>query len=632
MSAESPGQSIETRTLTMLEWLKKLSRSKPGAPAAAATAGHSAAGSDEGPGYGRSAALTRQGDVHLSERKLGDAAACYRRAVAIDPGSTDAHVKLAATLIQQSQFGDAEAPLRRAISLDPQRADSYYYLGTALIAQGRADDGIRQFDQALQLKPDFEAVFRELCLARFRSGRVEDAKRVAAAGLAACPDSAELHFYRGNLHNHEGDLESAVTCYRKALSLRPDFPEAHLNLGRIFTKQGRPGDALAEFLAVRAVHPDSVDAHVAIGDVMHVQDRLDEAAASFRKAVALAPENAMANERLGWVLQKQRKFAEALACFANAMAIAPDNADIHTGMGLGLEGLGRRDEAIGHFRRALALRPDHINARLSLGNAMLNQGLREQALACYREVIRMQPDHTIGHLVAALSGTNTERAPGTYVESLFDDFAERFDSDLVDALKYSVPQQLADVIGRSASPATRDQDVLDLGCGTGLVGAAVAPHARNLVGVDLSANMLAKARARGLYHRLDQSDLLTMVRNEKPASYDLVLAADVFVYLGRLDELVSEVRRILRPDGLFGLSVEALLPDSGQEASPDDPADYLLRPSGRYAHSLAYLSRLAAVNRFGVLQALPIPVRLEHAKPIPGYLVLLGRLADSTTD
>ncbi len=604
----------------MLRWLKKLSRLTSGE--SAPTDFRSIEGSDGADAHARSAALARQGDARLSERRPDEATTCFRSAVRIYPRNMEARVKLAAALIQQGRFGDAESELHAALSLDPLRADAHYVLGTALIAQGRIDIGIRELDHALRLKPDFAEASRDLCLALFQNGRIEDATRVADAGLLACPDSVELHFYRGNLHYEERNLEKAIACYRMAVSIRPAFPEAHLNLGRIHSSEGRLDEALEEYFAALATHPDSVDVHLAMGDALQALQRLDEAASSYRRAIALAPEKVTAHARLGRLLQTQRKFEESLRCFSEALAIDPDSADLHSGLGLALEGLGRREDAISRFRRAVALRPDHVDGHLYLGNALLSQGDRSQALACYGEIVRLQPDHGVRHLVAALSGEDTERAPDTYVEELFDNFAERFDSDLVESLKYNVPGYLADAIRKYSGPPPHHWDVLDLGCGTGLAGLSIAPYAGNLVGVDLSANMLAKARARGVYHRLEQSELLAMVRNEKTAAYDLVLAADVFVYLGRLEEIAREVSRILRPGGLFGFSVEALLPSFASGSASGRAEDYRLNPSGRYAHSLEYLNRLAAANQFEIAESRPIASRLEHGTPVDGVLVL----------
>jgi predicted TPR repeat methyltransferase len=106
------------------------------------------------------------------------------------------------------------------------------------------------------------------------------------------------------------------------------------------------------------------------------------------------------------------------------------------------------------------------------------------------------PESPVKHLIAALSGGDSERAPSEYVQQLFDQYAQKFDSHLVEVLSYSVPDKLAELLRPHAESSRAKWAMLDLGCGTGLSGAAIAPYARELVGVDLSSKMLEKARER----------------------------------------------------------------------------------------------------------------------------------------
>jgi predicted TPR repeat methyltransferase len=157
-------------------------------------------------------------------------------------------------------------------------------------------------------------------------------------------------------------------------------------------------------------------------------------------------------------------------------------------------------------------------------------------------------------------------------------------------------------------------DVLDLGCGTGLVGAHVAPRARRLVGVDVSSRMLQKARSRGIYTRLIEADIAEMLRAEPADSYDLVTAGDVFIYVGRMDDIVAQIQRVLRPGSMFAFSVES--PDAG------DDGDVKLKTSARFGQSQAYLARLAATLRFEVVENQPARIRVEMGAPVPGFIAL----------
>jgi predicted TPR repeat methyltransferase len=131
--------------------------------------------------------------------------------------------------------------------------------------------------------------------------------------------------------------------------------------------------------------------------------------------------------------------------------------------------------------------------------------------------------------------------------------------------------------------------------------------------------MLERARQRQRYQRLEQADLVGMMANEPPASYDIVTSADVFIYVGNIDASVQQVRRVLKPGGLFLLSVESFMPEAGSALAADQQ-DFHLETSGRYAHAAAYLDRLASLQGFTIVERTEVDVRVEQNKPIKGWL------------
>jgi predicted TPR repeat methyltransferase len=156
------------------------------------------------------------------------------------------------------------------------------------------------------------------------------------------------------------------------------------------------------------------------------------------------------------------------------------------------------------------------------------------------------------------------------------------------------------------------RSALDLGCGTGLCGPLVKAIADRVDGVDLSAAMLDKARALGAYDRLEQAELVEhLERTER--RHDLVLAADVFIYVGALESVFSGVQRVLQPGGIFCFSVE-------QAA---DEVDFELRTSLRYAHSQRYLRRLAAQAGFEMMRLHAQPIREDQRRSIAGLYVYM---------
>jgi len=273
------------------------------------------------------------------------------------------------------------------------------------------------------------------------------------------------------------------------------------------------------------------------------------------------------------------------------------------------------------FTRALQLDPDIADAHYNKGIAERRLGKPEDALASFREVVRLQPGSGLAqHYIALLGGAISERAPDQYIVSVFDGSADTFDRHLVQELQYDTPQRLVDMLAQFASPAPDSCSILDLGCGTGLVGAAIFPYARQLVGVDLSPKMLEKARQRNIYQRLEQSELLAMMEREAAASYDVLTSADVFIYIGMLEGVFEQAKRLLKPDAYFAFSVESL--DALLRKDADGVEDYRLNPSGRYAHAAAYLRRLAASCGFHIQMMASAPARLEDGQPVQAWLVL----------
>ncbi len=195
------------------------------------------------------------------------------------------------------------------------------------------------------------------------------------------------------------------------------------------------------------------------------------------------------------------------------------------------------------------------------------------------------------------------------MEALFDGYAADFDRHL-DELEYSAPELLlGGLVGRRYARA------LDLGCGTGLVGRVVRPLVDRLEGLDVSAAMLERARATGAYDGLHQAELLAHLQQQAAGSVDLVLAADVFIYVGVLDAVFAAVRRVLAPGGVFAFSIEEA--PSG--------IDFELRATARYAHSERHLGELAA--RHGLVahaREARATLRLEQRQPVAGLVMWLA--------
>lgn len=338
----------------------------------------------------------------------------------------------------------------------------------------------------------------------------------------------------------------------------------------------------------------------------------------YRASLALVPGRASTLVNLAATLLRLARPQDALAVADTALAAEADSTDALLHRGTALAELGRLTEALATFERLLALDPLHTPAWSSKGSLLRELQRPAEAAQAFREAQRLgaEPDLHAYYLAAVSDSAQPATAPRAYVERLFDGYADAFDQHLVEQLQYDAPRRLvAGLVAPGAPDGTRFASALDLGCGTGLCGTLLRPHVDRLTGVDLSARMLARARALGVYDRLEQADIGEFLGRDD-ASHDLSLAADVFIYVGDLEPVFAGVRRRM-PRGVFCFSVEALADGAG--------AGYRLQHSLRYAHSKAYLAALAARHGFEVVSMERGPLRQDQRTAVEGLYVQLRR-------
>jgi len=455
---------------------------------------------------------------------------------------------------------------------------------------------------------------RSLIVAMFNEGRYAEVARLAKSLTERFPQHGFGWNVLGAVLKQMGQSADALLPMQKAAVLSPEDSNAHCNLGATLQDLGRSAEAEVSLKRALQINPSNAEALCNLGFAQQSQGRPDEAEASYRRALQIKPDFAVAHCNLGMTLHNMGQLVEAEASYRRALQINPDSAEAHCNLGITLHSLGRPEEAVISCQQALKINPDYADAHSSLGITLQHLGRFEEALAHFKERVRLTPGDVIAqYQIASLTGQQTERAPDQYVENVFDNYAERFDTHLQQVLQYDIPKKLVALIAQHL-PVAEKCNVLDLGCGTGLIGPEIAPYAKQLVGVDLSAKMLEKARARNLYQRLVRADLLSMMHAEPASSYGLVIAADVFVYAGKLDEIVGEIKRLLSAGGIFAFSTESMEAVSGSDSG------YRLENTGRYAHSVEYLSGLASTNGFRILEIVATQIRTEHGKPVNGHM------------
>jgi predicted TPR repeat methyltransferase len=277
---------------------------------------------------------------------------------------------------------------------------------------------------------------------------------------------------------------------------------------------------------------------------------------------------------------------------------------------------GDRAGAAEILEQVLETAPAFAGAWFALGGIRETEGDQERAVAAFLAARDADPQDYHGarlRLARLGVGEATPAMMQRHVRRLFDQHAPRFDESLLQHLDYRGPQLLFKAVTRSAGQRVRFDAMLDLGCGTGLAGSAFRAAVDRLTGIDLSAAMIDEARHRAVYDRLETGELVEFLGAEAAAQmrYDLVVAADVLVYVQDLAVVAAAVRRVLAPGGLFGFTVETHAGDG-----------VLLRESLRYAHGAAHIRAAIAGAGLNLAYLAEVATRTERGEPVAGLLVV----------
>jgi predicted TPR repeat methyltransferase len=205
-------------------------------------------------------------------------------------------------------------------------------------------------------------------------------------------------------------------------------------------------------------------------------------------------------------------------------------------------------------------------------------------------------------------GPVPERMPDAEVKASFDAYAPEFDRH-IRSLDYRAPELIAEVLARRLPAAAARLDVLDGGCGTGLVAPLLRGYARHLTGVDLSPAMLERARRTGLYDRLVEGELGAFLAAH-PQAFDLCVLADVLVYFGDLHAIVAAAAGALKTAGLIAFSLE----------KSDRPGSHL-HPTGRYSQHPEHVRAALAAAGFVAIERGEADIRVEGSAPVVGLIV-----------
>jgi predicted TPR repeat methyltransferase len=427
------------------------------------------------------------------------------------------------------------------------------------------------------------------------SGAWEQAMRELDDGIVAEPAHAGLRKCRADLRQRMGDREGSARDAAEAVIFNPADPQAKAILGLALLNLGRTADAVACLAEAVAGAPNDFDYRQALSSALEKTGDPDTALLVLTDGIDLCPASVAMRNAAILLCVRRRDFIQAVRLAETARSLGIADACTFGLKGHALSSLGRHDEAAVAYQDALKLGPE---------------------------------DDYVRHLVVSSGAMpDSRRAPEGYVRTVFDGYADRFETHLI-SLGYRIPGAIRTMLQAHPKIAAGLPvgPVLDLGCGTGLAALAIGDLPLGpFTGVDLSPRMLAHARAKRLYAELREADIVTDLA-EHPQRWPLIVAADVLCYFGALDEILAIVHQRLEPNGWFVFSLEQLLPD--HDGIVPGNGRWALHRQGRYTHAEAYVYEAACAAGFRVTRVDHPVVRQEAGADVPGLLFAIERIRD----
>lgn len=529
-------------------------------------------------------ALNFLGILYAQQENYVSAAATFTQLIVLNPNSFVGHHHLATASLYLNQLEKARHHFEEAIRINPNYAESYNGLGNIAYQLGEFATAKNYYKQAINLKTHYLDALINVAMISMKEATAASAEASSELFAEARyylnqildfePNHSVAHFQLGNIAYQSGALSEALAYYEKA----PNHVNALLNMGSILLEKGLTEDALVKFKQVLLIEPHHLFAHSNLAALYVTLKQYDKAISHYYEILSQDSQYYTAHFNLAAIYMQQRKWETAAYHLEAAINIKSDDPDAHDNYATTLVKLNKIMLAQKHYRIALSLRPD-------------------DEIASYR--------------LAALTGKNQpDYAPLSYVESLFDNYADNFDHELMDSLQYKVPEAIHAYACRYLDE-NKQLSVLDLGCGTGLAGRYFRASASYLAGVDISANMLEIAEKKYIYDELIREDMTSALR-QCVQKFDLIIASDAFVYLGDLREVLLQSHQALLPDGYLIFTTEVGYNE-----------DFKLTETGRYLHSEAYLKRLAYELNFNLLELVQLKLREQNGVDVKGWLVVM---------
>lgn len=507
--------------------------------------------------------------------------------------SAEFYYNLAFSLKETSQLHDALINFKKVISIIPTLKEAYNEI--ACIYEKLQSYSIARdwWHKAL----NFDSSYHEALINLANSYAYEDID-LAISKLSelkeVCNREYLLWLNLAWLTHQKSDYQTAIEYAKKSHELNPFCADTNYILGFLYYNISDYQQSLNYSLEVIKFNPNHVQNLLILANIYSSQQNFSQAEKHYKRIIELKPKSFEAHHNYAEMLYRQNRIPEALEEYRSAILINPKSSSASNNLGVILKDTADYDEALGLFFNALTLTPSSEETSINIAETLVLLSRIDYQKSCKiaSNWLKSYPKNIFAiQTNAALKGEKIENNQ-IYVERLFDNFADNYEL-VMQNLDYSAPLAIQSVAGDICGT------VADLGCGTGLVGQAVKSVQNQIIGVDISANMLQVAAQKNIYKELIKSDIISFLQLRK--DYDWIIAADVVGYLGDLTQFIQ----LCFPKKLiFSIEID------------NNIKDYQLDATSRYKHNPEYINNLLIKAGYKDINTQKIKLRNENNTPV----------------
>lgn len=482
------------------------------------------------------------------------------------------------------------------------------------------------------------------------------------------PDNQQALYNAALAYQYVDDPENAISLYEKCISLGKNHYGAYVNCAHIYHATGNLDKSIQYYKMALQLNND-IEVLAQLGEVLSDSGNSSDAISVYKQVLLSAPQHEKTLFLIAQLYYENKDYHNAEVFYLKLYQQNKTNIKVVNNLGRLYEEVGQMDKAILYYNEAIQINNKIPVIHLNLGKVLLKKGkasnndsaLIQQAMASYNKTIELDPNQPEAYFemgkVHSLLGNNDKakqyftqalknKLPGDFkkpkefilavkyylssindpeiydqdkkefIADLFDGYADKFDSHLVNQLKYKTPE----LINKSLLElidTNKKYNILDLGCGTGLCAPYLSSYSGQLTGIDLSEKMIQKAAIPGLYTNLVVGEISEIV-SQSDMIYDITVAADVFVYIGGLADIFNACSAKMLPGSIFIFSTE--------KHDSNDTENYRLYDTGRYKHTISYLDSLIKSYGFELIKHNECVLREDGGTPIIGNLSILRKV------